>query len=538
LRRLESELHDARDVYDAVGVFGTDIHDKLQVLHALKPVLPEALFFTSDLHAYYDYPRYMSFLRNLLVVTPHPLVPRVPISSTASKSIIASPFRSCYDNSVFLAVWHAVEPIEEHELRDLTRGMVFKVGNNGAVRIDRLAENRGLRDVWTFLLAWLAMPIIVLGVNYYLRRRRERDLGSIDGRRALHWSMVAAAPLAMWVALLLLLLFSSEPVSWGDGISVWPTEILRVLAFSLALVFAYHVSALFGFDKGHSRGKKSGRGKPSGHPSVCAALREWGFKSLHLHEFFDRQAKKASGEGSPKGTESDAQRARVLSALWCALAVFVGGLTLALVLGMPRVPTGDSRVWYFDRILTCGALFSTIWLVFLLVEAAQSFTQTCAWVQSRKRPKDPKRSLEFFEGRVRVLQQIRLLGGCGLYGPFFVVGLLVMSRWRVFDDWTWPWSLRIGLGLIGAAIVIAHICLHRAAISARRYLEDAIASDMINDDGSDFSRSARLKMLERSAKGLDGGIFAGPFSHPVTRALIIPFTGVGTLNLLQWLQAP
>ena len=49
IRDEELEKIDERGTVSAVGIFGTDVFDKLLVMEALRPSFPGAVFFTTDL---------------------------------------------------------------------------------------------------------------------------------------------------------------------------------------------------------------------------------------------------------------------------------------------------------------------------------------------------------------------------------------------------------------------------------------------------------------------------------------------------------
>ena len=53
----------------AVGVLGSDIYDKMLVLQAVRPALPAAVFFTTDLDALYLEREMQPFTRNLVVAS-------------------------------------------------------------------------------------------------------------------------------------------------------------------------------------------------------------------------------------------------------------------------------------------------------------------------------------------------------------------------------------------------------------------------------------------------------------------------------------
>ena len=82
----------------AVGVLGTDPYDKLLVMQALHPALPEAIFFTTDLDAVYLHPTEVKRgTKNLVVASAFGLA----LDETWQGSIL--PFRDSYQTGTFLS---------------------------------------------------------------------------------------------------------------------------------------------------------------------------------------------------------------------------------------------------------------------------------------------------------------------------------------------------------------------------------------------------------------------------------------------------
>src|SRR5262249_44981460 len=70
IQQLDRDLRqqDSKGV-EAVGILGSDLYDKLLVLQALRPLVPNALFFTTDLDALVLHPTALTYTRNLLVAS-------------------------------------------------------------------------------------------------------------------------------------------------------------------------------------------------------------------------------------------------------------------------------------------------------------------------------------------------------------------------------------------------------------------------------------------------------------------------------------
>jgi hypothetical protein len=103
IQRLDAELR-SRDKggIEAVGVLGSDVYDKLLVLQALRPLFPDAWFFTTDLDALLLHPAGQSPTRNLLIASGFGLQLRPDIQGEIP------PFRSSYQTAEFLAARVAV----------------------------------------------------------------------------------------------------------------------------------------------------------------------------------------------------------------------------------------------------------------------------------------------------------------------------------------------------------------------------------------------------------------------------------------------
>lgn len=132
------------------------------------------------------------------------------------------------------------------------------------------------------------------------------------------------------------------------------------------------------------------------------------------------------------------------------------------------------------------------------------------------------------------MEDLESKGGLGIYGPFVLVSIVCFSRWQWIDNWDWPPSLVIMVTLSVSFIVISHVSLHRAAIRLRSHLLKSIRV-LAERHPKRISMNDRLERFAQQAREVQGGIFAGLSGNPVTRALVIPFTGVGGLAVIDYL---
>lgn len=93
----------------AVGVVGSDPYDKLVVLQAIRPVFPEAHYFTTDLDRNMVMRENFPISRNLIVASPFGF----SLETKAQGS--ALPFRDCYQTGVFHSVQRSIRFYFQHE---------------------------------------------------------------------------------------------------------------------------------------------------------------------------------------------------------------------------------------------------------------------------------------------------------------------------------------------------------------------------------------------------------------------------------------
>lgn len=227
------------------AIFGNDVYDKLLILHAFRGELTNALWLTTDLDANLLHPAEFKWTRNLIIASTYGLQLNRRLQSQTP------PFRDSYQTSVFLATSLAVDPTKRAEVWPNLRSWsgtsetlqnefyqkigvhLFEVGRQGAVPISRMSAshlNATTRDsffstiaVSVFLLAALSIAALCIIRPY-------------SGRLLMFLSGLLAA----FVGLTFFAWFTSaEPLTLTAGVSIWPTEYLRVLAMFLTVGFMW-----------------------------------------------------------------------------------------------------------------------------------------------------------------------------------------------------------------------------------------------------------------------------------------------------------
>ena len=146
IRRLACTLQDLEKQWSkngeggfkAVGVLGSDVYDKLELLKALRPVLPGAVFFTNNLDARFAHPDEWGGTHNLIVASSLDLSP--PRADRKACSLSGEnadqsvpPFRDSAQTALFEATLRAVrdKPIENGSDPTPACPRIFEIGRSG-----------------------------------------------------------------------------------------------------------------------------------------------------------------------------------------------------------------------------------------------------------------------------------------------------------------------------------------------------------------------------------------------------------------------
>ena len=295
--KLQARLrHTGQGEISAVGVMGTDVYDKLLIMRALRPRLPNAIYFTTDLDAAMSHASEYATTRNLIVASHfgrelHPFLQRE-----------APVFRDSYQTSCFLATlvavgdevtselfvdkdsrndpWRLEKRLRGADSRKFLSPLMFEISRTGphnlssisgprenekwyeelrnkAVRTLPLAaivhppSNRDSVDALSsrglfFGLVSLAFIFVCLAANVGpVRSLLERTWCAFQQLRrrqvAISQRLLLLAIVLTAILVVVIVVDShrqhGEPFALASGISVWPTVILRFAAAALACYF-------------------------------------------------------------------------------------------------------------------------------------------------------------------------------------------------------------------------------------------------------------------------------------------------------------
>ncbi|MDN3921710.1 hypothetical protein [Roseateles violae] len=447
---------------------------------------------------------------------------------------------------------------------------------------------RGLALWQPVALAMLVLAPASLAV--WLDRRRERSGAAVP--------KLAAAPyylLVLGSALVLMLLVwtqqgtgacdNCEPVAWFEGVSAWPSHLLHLLALvvivgSIDVAWEHGVHTLS--QDGHwlalGDDPESGRQRPGWLASLPRiSLLRWtrpaGF-SCDIASLWREYVLRAAG------------RPRALRVLMIYLLTMGIGLWLLWMLGTGQSGWGDSRILEIPvrgarhRAVVFSALALVLALLPLAILAVSDATllvyrfvshlncgrsvyprsclkrfadalgdPACAELWCTPIAAEPERRSDgtaparhsLLDGWIDMQLVARRTEHISpmVIGPFTVLGIVLLARSRVFDNW----SLTPAIALIASAYLLVLIALgallKRAVERTREHTLAAMAADLRWLKGQSGPMGALAKPFESlrdEVRTMHSGAFAGLFDQPMLKAMLVPLGGAGGAQLLDYLS--
>lgn len=557
----------------AVAVLGGDIYDKMILLRSLRPRFPDAVFFTTDLDARLWHPDHLKFTRNLVVASATDIG---GVHSDLNPARIP-PFRDTYQTTVFHAARAAlVAAVRGDAPAPLDPPGIFEIGRHGPRALMSFtsgAHPKGAHMPVLFsvsngrliaLLAGLLAILIVYIANY---RTREVAFSFIQ--------MAAGAAICVIIAFATVAYYQfptlpgGEPWSLDEGISIWPTEILRLIiigATTLALIGAwrhhryfrvvlarrYHLRPALlavrseerarspnqqfslvrtNLDEGWRRLKKTfrpGRPSPANHKTHDAA------------ELFQKYLRRSSWRP---------RTARVLTAI---LVYGFTGFALVFVLhgGMPpntHIRGAFARGVDLTLLLTSvacflGFLFAVLDAVFVTKQLLDKIRLRTRWPDALNEEKRREFAVEDqdLDGFLDVSFAAELTADLGrlIYLPFLLQFLFILSRNSYFDHWTWPLGLVcVFCGNFTIACVAWGVLRHSAKSIRRAALDDlaSVIHKAAAKAGVSESERARHKALLKMRKRIEEerrGAYSRIIQDPALLAMLLPTSVFGIVVVL------
>lgn len=287
IKAQDSELgRTGRGGFRAVGVFGSDMYDKIPLVQALKDAFPDKLIFTTNLYARLSDPTVYNSFRNTITASHFDL----RLGEVLQRSV--PPFRTGGQTALYFSTLLALADSDaktayENAVRDdkpgaeTIRGRVFEIARSGAFDLSLGGSAANPSDQALYpprarerplgldvIRNWLAVVMVgcfgsalIAMAIYSVRGRYERyrlpahaSQEQVREKGRENWMALlrlGAGVFVLGVAIPVVVLGvfywigaskpDEEPFAWLQGISIWPGEFLRVLACVLCVFFLWRM---------------------------------------------------------------------------------------------------------------------------------------------------------------------------------------------------------------------------------------------------------------------------------------------------------
>lgn len=538
LRRLALSLGEERrkkrdcDI-SAVGILGSDIYDKMLVLQAIRPELPAAVYFTTDLDALYLERENQTFTRNLVVASADGLDTNGKKNPVDRKWKLPL-MRDSYQTVLAKRIW-AILASSESKLDAETRGAsarLFEIVAGKNVDLNPAKEGFAARasgllgrlpELATvmFVVALLNGFVILWAIS--TRTGKSEGADSVCAPMTRRARIFVYTEIALACAGLLFLLYMlscshaallfGEPLSLGA--SIWPSVMIRLLAFIVAVLLLLIASYAF---VAHGARLKD---------QLKAALPS--NLTLRVAESLSQEAVSGcrfllSEQHTPRGEKPFAP---VLERLFDQTArrmriMLASGIYLALSFILfaqwpPVVPARGLTPFLIDKVVVAlGVALYVIHLIYCLDLhlSARSLLRTLRSFYSLAEVE-----IKGSQMLIAVSELTAIIGKTLLY-PLTVLILIILSRLQIFDAWIMTPSLTITFSLGAALLVAASVIVWREG--AR--LKGAVLATRGKKRQMGATEKERIELINE-------GVFAAWHHQPIFAAIFSVVAVFGSLSI-------
>ncbi|MEP6958013.1 MAG: hypothetical protein ABI980_04730 [Nitrospirota bacterium] len=596
VRALAARIQEEGEGAKAIGILGSDPYDAVLILKALRPAFPYAVFFTVDLDARHLHASEYKWTRNMVVASPFGL----QLDSGLQHDV--PPFRSSYQTATYFAVLRAVNHVTcrgtgerqnpaapcsagyhvaltpEDRIYDAAEHpRIFEVGREGAVDLS-VVDVEGVRTIHplradlehtdnhgqlkqgitpssTTMTAVVAIGLFVGTVLAWTNQRlwlmvsRSWRLLTMVGflllvGTAVFWSMGAGTALMDNHD-------EGEPFSWTAGVSIWPSELLRLLVVLLSIILLIKGSHDLTNNSDLLTEKFSFRIDQD--PRSRFTLRTFWTNVQRVYHSAATRTATTVDQAWAWYLEAAAPLQRTARVI--ALFLLYGAVMISLshwVVNEEMIH--PCRGWLSCRVDVIMSLVS-VGLVVLLNLAVFDEVMLCrrwiGWVNtssggwSEQVQQEYLREYGLGESNKAEFERLKYLAGIDLISrrteavnrliryPFIALLIMIAARNDYFDIWNYPillllsWGLNVLLALSGALL------LYQSADRAKQAVLAGLSKQMLQALGLGQGYELRAKQVQYiidEVKANRKGAFVPFYQQPVVESSLY-----GVVALLQYL---
>jgi hypothetical protein len=496
----------------AVGILGSDIYDKMLVLQAVRPRFSSAIFFTTDLDALYVEREMQPFTRSLVVASADGLDANES-GDIPPNSWKLPPMRDSYQTVLAKEVRNILTKNASEKSEPASpRAHIFEIVAGGNIELDHPPREASYL-LWLLAQWWSGIVVFLLAlVNGFLilwaitTRRPEAAARMTAGARKLVGVEITLA--CVGLLFLLYKLCSDAPSLFGEplalGVSIWPSVMIRLLAFLVAIVLlslASYSFVVYGLPQ-----KEKLKKALAGQLEFRSRNGLWGLWGKSVPRSFDDVAKGLF--------DRKARRSRIvivsLVYLACSFVLFA--------IWPPTVPARGALPLLIEKIvLSLGVALYVIHLIFCLDLHVSAFS-----LLRKLRLHYHSAVDQTGKNSINETQMLAALGtlttviGKTLLYPLTVLILIILSRLKIFDNWVMTPSLTITFALGAVVLVGASLVLWSEGSRLKKIV---LAEDTIQSAEKEKVGAINL------------GVFAPWYNQPIFSAILSAVAVFGSLSV-------
>jgi hypothetical protein len=355
-----------------------------------------------------------------------------------------------------------------------------------------------------------------------------------------------------------------EPWTWIEGVSIWPSVVIRAVAVVLTIYFLFRIRKIVStsevnlterFSLAETGSIRGGTGLPGFWRLLWNRAER---DSIRISKWGDDSIQRVERRDGPHPVSADTLwigfirrgtwKIRCYRSLLLTAAALLAYGCLFGVFGSPQVPYRGfiSLVAYYGVLLVSVVLF--VWLVFVVVDVCKHCQRMINQLSDAPSDWGPATRVRFAHDLMMhspavdewidlqwIAQYTDAIGKI-IYYPAIILVLFVFARYRGFDHFELNPALVIVLASTGLIALICAVMVRRAAERARSIAGARIVNRLIAAKAPGNSDTEnQLEFVLQRVEALRDGAFAPYSQQPVVKAVLLPLGGIGGAALLEYL---